>query len=121
MKRVCRKDSKGRIILLDHGRVYNDNEESNVHIHHNNNRYEKNSCCEEGVLADKNTSTLNNRHDNSTNYSKENSDIISTFQKRYQNNNNLHQYLPFHYPHLKSTFPSFHWIGLNYDLGANAE
>ena len=81
----------------------------------------KNSCCEEGVLANNNTSTLNNCHDNGTNHSKENSDIISTIQKWYKNNNNLHQYLPFHYPHLKSTFPSFHLIELNKYLDVNAE
>ena len=124
MKRVCRKDGKGRIILLEHGRVYDDNEESNVHVHHDNNRHEKNSCCEENgnVLIDTKTSTLNNRHEKSTNHAKENSDIISTIRKWwYQNNNNLHEYLPFHYPHLKSTFPSFHWIGLNNYLDANAE
>ena len=86
MDRVCRKTGKGCIILLEHWRVYDDNEESNFHFHHNNNRHEKDSRREGGILADKNTSTFNNRHNN----------IISIIQKWYQNNNNLHQYLPFY-------------------------
>ena len=41
MKRVCRKNGKGCIILLEHGHVYNDSEDPNVHVHHNNNRHEE--------------------------------------------------------------------------------
>ena len=41
MKRVCRKDGYDCIILVKHGHVYDDSEDSNVHVHHNNDRHEK--------------------------------------------------------------------------------
>ena len=41
MKRVCRKNGKGCIILLEHGYVYDESEDPNVHAHHNNNLHEE--------------------------------------------------------------------------------